>query len=163
MRTDFRSPSLPPLLHDGVLAFFWTDSAAGSRIRTLLQRRHEDLGQSPRGARRIAGLRLLASLGLATLFAPWLVLATALCSRVLVSHGPGVPWASQALLLLSWGLAALYGRGILQLDRSDAWFKSVYRLNGHDLQALPLERTLGLLTPPAAGGVVLQHWRAARR
>ena len=53
------------------------------------------------GARRIAGLRLLASLGLATLFAPWLVLATALCSRVLVSHGPGVPWASQALLLLS--------------------------------------------------------------
>lgn len=115
------------------------------------------------GARRIAGLRLLASLGLATLFAPWLVLATALCSRVLVSHGPGVPWASQALLLLSWGLAALYGRGILQLDRSDAWFKSIYRLSGHDLQALPLECTLGLLTPPAAGGVVLQHWRAVRR
>ena len=64
-----------------------SDSAAGSRIRTLLQRRYEGLGQSPRGARRGAGLRLLASLGLATLFAPWLVLATALCSRVLVSHG----------------------------------------------------------------------------
>ena len=70
--------------------------------------------------------------------------------------------ASQAPLLLSWSLAALYGRGILQLGRSDAWFKSVYHLSGHDLQALPLERTLGLLTPPAAGGVVLQHWRAAR-
>lgn len=42
--------------------------------------------------------------------------------------------ASQALLLLSWSLAALYGRGILQLGRSDAWFKSVYRLSGHDLR-----------------------------
>ena len=40
--------------------------------------------------------------------------------------------ASQALLLLSWGLAAG-------------------------------ERTLGLLAPLAVGGVVLRHWRAARR
>ena len=113
--------------------------------------------------RRVAGLRLLASLRLATLFAPWLVLATALCSRVLVSHGPGMPLASQALLLLSWVLAVLYGCGILQLGRSDAWFKSVHCLSGHDLQTLPLERTLGLLTPPAASGVVLRHRRAARR
>jgi hypothetical protein len=125
MRTDFPSPPLPSLLRDGFLAFFWTDSAAGSPIRVLLQRRHEGLGQSPRGARRVAGL------GLATLFAPWLVLATALCSRMLVSHGPGVPWPARPSCCCPG--------------------------------ALPLERTLGLLTPLAAGGVVLRHWRAARR
>ena len=147
-------------LRDILLVLCWTDSPAGQRIRLGLQQRFAQRGQSPQGARRMAGLRLAAALGVTTLFAPWLVLTAALGSAALVSHAPGM---SQAFLLLAFALVGLYGRGILQLGRNDAWLKSVFRASGHDLRALPQESTLGLLQPEALGGEALRHWRCARR
>ncbi len=135
-------------LRDILLVLFWTDSPAGQRIRLGLQHHFARHGQSPQGARRMAGLRLAAALGVTTLFAPWLVLAAALGSAALLSHAPGM---SRAFLLLALALVGLYGRGILQLGRDDAWLRSVFRASGHDLQALPLESTLRLLQPQATG------------
>lgn len=147
-------------LRDILLVLCWTDSPAGHRVRLELQQRFARRGQSPQGARRMAGVRLAAALGFATLFAPWLVLAAALGSAALLSHAPGM---SRACLLLAFALVGLYGRGILQLGRDDAWRKSVFRASGHDLQALPLESPLKRLQPEALGGEVLRHWRCARR
>ena len=147
-------------LRDILLVLFWTDSPAGHRVRLELQRRFARRGQSPQGARRMAGLRLAAALGITTLFAPWLVLAAALGSAALLSHAPGM---SRACLLLAFALVGLYGRGILHLGRDDAWRKSVFRASGHDLQSLPLESPLKRLRPQGLGGEVLRHWRCARR
>ncbi|MDE2123340.1 MAG: hypothetical protein KGL51_03825 [Betaproteobacteria bacterium] len=147
-------------LRDILLVLFWTDSPAGHRVRLELQRRFARRGQSPQGARRMAGLRLAAALGITTLFAPWLVLAAALGSAALLSHAPGM---SRACLLLAFALVGLYGRGILHLGRDDAWRKSVFRASGHDLQALPQESALKRLQPEALGGEALRHWRCARR
>ena len=147
-------------LRDILLVLCWTDATAGQRLRQALQQRFARRGQSPRGARRMAGVRLAAALGVTTLFAPWLVLAAALGSAALLSHAPGM---SRACLLLAFALVGLYGRGILHLGRDDAWRKSVFRASGHDLQALPLESTLRLLQPQALGGEALRHWRCARR
>ena len=157
-------PSRPPNrladLRDILRVLFWTDSLAGRRIRLRLQRRFARGGQSPRGARRMASLRLAAALGFATLFAPWLVLSATLGSATLVAHAPGM---SRAFLLLAFALVGLYGHGILHLGRDDAWGKSVFRASGHDLQALPLASTLKRLRPEALGGEALRHWRWARR
>ncbi len=147
-------------LRDILLVLCWTDSPAGHRVRLELQRRFARRGQSPQGARRMAGLRLAAALGITTLFAPWLVLAAALGSAALLSHAPGM---SRAFLLLAFALVGLYGRGILHLGRDDAWRKSVFRASGHDLQSLPLESPLKRLRPQGLGGEVLRHWRCARR
>ncbi|OIQ87892.1 hypothetical protein GALL_302230 [mine drainage metagenome] len=147
-------------LRDILLVLCWTDAPAGHRIRLGLQRRFARRGQSPRGARRMAGLRLAAALGFATRFAPWLVMTAALGSAALLSHAPGM---SRAFLLLAFALVGLDGRGILHLGRGDAWRKSVFRASGHDLQALPLESTLKRLQPEALGGEAMRHWRCARR
>ena len=147
-------------LRDILLVLCWTDVRAGQRLRLALQQRFARRGQSPRGARRMAGLRLAAALGITTLFAPWLVLAAALGSAALLSHAPGM---SRAFLLLAFALVGLYGHGILHLGRDDAWGKSVFRASGHDLQALPLASTLKRLRPEALGGEALRHWRWARR
>ena len=147
-------------LRDILLVLCWTDVRAGHRVRLELQQRFARRGQSPRGARRMAGLRLAAALGVTTLFAPWLILAAALGSATLLSHAPGM---SRAFLLLAFALVGLYGRGILHLGRGDAWGKSVFRASGHDLQALPPASTLKRLRPEALGGEVLRHWRCARR
>ena len=57
-------------LRDILLVLCWTDSLAGRRIRLRLQRRFARGGQSPRGARRMASLRLAAALGTSERF--WL-------------------------------------------------------------------------------------------
>ncbi len=147
-------------LRDILLVLCWTDVRAGQRFRLALQQRFARRGQSPRGARRMAALRLAAALGVTTLFAPWLILAGALGSATLLSHAPGM---SRAFLLLAFALVGLYGRGILHLGRDDAWRKSVFRASGHDLQSLPLESPLKRLRPQGLGGEVLRHWRCARR
>ncbi len=155
-----QSASRLSTLRDGVLALFWTDCAAGDRIRQRLQQHSAGAGQSPKGARRMAGLRLMGALGLASLFAPAIPLGLAAVSQSLALTAPAL---SRVVLGLALLLVALYGRGMLQIGRSDAWLQSLYRVGGHDLQSLPHVRTL-LHTPPAvAGGEVLQHWRTARR
>ena len=131
-------------LRDILRVLCWTDVRAGQRLRLALQQRFARRGQSPRGARRMAGLRLAAALG----------------SAILLSHAPGM---SRAFLLLAFALVGLYGRGILHLGRGDAWGKSVFRASGHDLQALHLASTLKRLRPEALGDEVLRHWRCARR
>lgn len=151
------------LMRDGIGLLLWTDSLAGARLRAWLEARYAAQGHAPKGARRLAVLRLLGALGLATLFTPWLVLGLALWSRVLASDAAIAPWAGTAVLLLAWVLAGVYGRGILQLGRQDAWFKSVYRLIGQDLQGMPQGHAAEFVTPTASGDAVLRRWQAARR
>ncbi len=151
------------LMRDGIGLLWWTDSSSGARLRAWLEVCYAAQGHAPKGARRLAVLRLLGALGLATLFTPWLVLGLALGSRVLASDAAIAPWADKTMLLLAWGLAGVYGRGILQLGRQDAWFQSVYRLISQDLQGVPQGRAAAWVTPTAAGGAVLRRWQAARR
>ena len=151
------------LIRDGIGLLWWTDSSSGARLRAWLEVCYAAQGHAPKGARRLAVLRLLGALGLATLFTPWLVLGLALGSRVLASDAAIAPWADKTMLLLAWGLAGVYGRGILQLGRQDAWFQSVYRLISQDLQGVPRGRAAAWVTPTAAGGAVLRRWQAARR
>lgn len=151
------------LMRDAVASLFWTDSPSGARLRAWLEARYAAQGHAPKGARRLAVLRLLGALGLATLFVPWPVLGLAVWSQVLASDAAIAPWAGTAALLSAWGLAGVYGRGILHLGRQAAWFQSVYRLIGQDLQGVPQGHAAEFATPTAAGGAVLRCWQAARR
>lgn len=150
-------------MRDGIGLLLWTDLPSGARLRAGLAARYAAQGHTPQGARRLAVLRLLGALGLATWFVPWLVLGLALGGRVLAGDDAIAPWAGPALLLSAWGLAGVYGRGILQLGRQDAWARSVVRLIGQDLQGLPPGRLAALGTPADLGGAVLQRWQAAQR
>lgn len=149
------------LLRDAVLVLLWTDLPASARLRAWLQARYAARGQAPEAAYRMASLRLLAALGAATLFVPWLALGLAWGSRESVQAG--VPaWVPKALLLLAWLLAWAYGRGVLQWLRVDAWRRSVFRLCGRDPRGAATERMDWLPDPKAAAGAVLRRWRVAR-
>ena len=151
------------LMRDAIGLLWWTDSPSGARLRAWLEACYAAQGHAPKGARRLAVLRLFGALGLATLFTPWLVLGLAWGSRVLAGDAAIAPWAGKTMLLLAWGLAGVYGRGILQLGRQNAWFQSVYRLIGQDLQGVPQGRAAAWVEPTAADGAVWRRWQAARR
>lgn len=148
-------------LRDAILILFWTDLQASARLRAWLQARCAARGQVPEQAYRTASLSLLAAVGLATSFAPWLALGLAWGSREVVQ--PGTPtWVSKVLLLLAWLLAWAYGRGVLQWMRGDAWRRAMFRLCGHDPRGVAPERMDWLPKPKAAGDAVLRRWRMAR-
>jgi len=139
------------LVVDVLRVLVWTDE----RVISRLQARLGD-GLAP-GSRR-AHLRGLRSLGLSTLFLPWLPLGMVWGAReVELAQGP--LWASRLLALAGWFLVWAYGPGVLQWFRMSAWALAVYRQCGLD----PRRQMPWLRRPHLWGSTPLdRRWRLAR-
>ena len=147
-------------LRDLTLALFWSDAAAGVRGCWRLARRATRAGMPLRQARLRATHRLLAGMVIVTLGTPPVVIALAVAGHVLMGSS-----AERLHLLpaLSLAIGLLYGRGVLQLGRADAWWRALYRNAGIAVQALPLRTVLTRWQPQAQDASIRHPWTQARR
>ena len=162
---DSDSASLPRAglaarLRDLTLALFWSDAAAGVRGCRRLAQRAAGAGMPLRQARLRATHRLLAGMVIVTLGTPPVVIALAVAGHVLVDSS-----AERLHLLPSLALAIglLYGHGVLQLGRADAWWRALYRHAGIAVQALPLRSVLARWRPEVLDASIRHPWTQARR
>ena len=167
MRTplDCESACLPHAglaarLRDLTLALFWSDAAAGVRGCRRLARRATRAGMPLRQARLRATHRLLAGMVIVTLCTPPLVIALAVAGHVLVGSSAE---GRHLLLALSLAIGLLYGHGVLQLGRADAWWRALYRNAGIAVQALPLRSVLARWRPEVLDASIRHPWTQARR
>ncbi|SBP89714.1 hypothetical protein [Thiomonas delicata] len=147
-------------LRDLTLALFWSDAAAGVRGCRRLAQRATRAGLPPQQARLRATHRLLAGMVIVTLGTPPLVIALAAAGHVLVGSSAE---GRHLLLALSLASGLLYGRGVLQLGRPDAWWRALYRNAGMAVQALPLRRVLASWRPAVLDASIGHPWTQARR
>lgn len=147
-------------LRDLTLALFWSDAAAGVRGCRRLAQRATRAGLPPQQARLRATHRLLAGMVIVTLGTPPLVIALAAAGHVLVGSSAE---GRHLLLVLSLASGLLYGHGVLQLGRADAWWRALYRNAGMAVQALPLRRVLASWRPEVLDASIGHPWTQARR
>ena len=113
-----------------------------------------------RQARLRATHRLLAGMVIVTLCTPPLVIALAVAGHVLVGSSAE---GRHLLLALSLAIGLLYGHGVLQLGRADAWWRALYRNAGIAVQALPLRSVLARWRPEVLDASIRHPWTQARR
>ena len=147
-------------LRDLTLALFWSDAAAGVRGCRRLAQRATRAGMPLQQARLRATYRLLAGMVIVTLCTPPLVIALAVAGHVLVGSSAE---GRHLLLALSLAIGLLYGHGVLQLGRADAWWRALYRNAGIAVQALPLRSVLARWRPEVLDASIRHPWTQARR
>ena len=167
MQTDVDSDAVPlpragfaARLRDLTLALFWSDAAAGMRGCRRLAQRATRAGMPLRQARLRATHRLLAGMAIVTLGTPPVVIALAVAGHVLVDSSAE---RLHSLPSLALAIGLLYGRGVLQLGRVDAWWRALYRNAGIAVQALPLRSVLARWRPEVLDASIRRPWTQARR